>query len=274
MTATRHRIVAFAAVLAVAASASPAHAATTSADTRAFGKSCQTQSKKRLAGLKSTSFSRCVTAMSRLARGQSRSALIACASLSRKPSRYARRSAFAKCVVAGRRLVRHGNGIDRSYVEEMIPHHVSAVKMAELALGSASTPYVQALARSIISSQNAEIARMRVMAAKLKAARIPPVSLGLTKREMGMDHDISHLVGADPFDIHFVDMMIPHHQGAITMSRVLFAKGAGAATRRLAEQITVAQKREIEQMRQFRASITGSPAPAPATGEGGEGGHH
>lgn len=272
MTASRHTIVAFAAIAAVAAaSAAPVHAGT-NADTSAFGKACQTQSKKRVAGAKGTSFSRCVIAMSRLARGRSRSAQIACATLTRKRSRFAQRSPFDKCVRAGHRLTRHGNGIDRSYVEEMIPHHVSAVEMAQLALRSAQTEYVRALAQSIIISQNAEIAKMRSIAAKLKAGRIPPATLGLSKREMGMDHDISHLVGADPFDVHFVDMMIPHHEGAITMSRVLFAKGASAETRRLAEQITFDQKREIEQMRQFRASATGSPAPAPAGA--GEGGHH
>ena len=35
---------------------------------------------------------------------------------------------------------------------------------------------------------------------------------------MGMGHDMSHLVGTDPFDVHVVDMMISHHQGALTMS--------------------------------------------------------
>lgn len=267
MTASRHMLAVTAALLAVGVSAPSAQAARSAPDARAFGKHCQAQSKKRVAGSKGTPFSKCVTAMSRLARARSRSPQIACATLTRKRTGRSRTSPFDRCVRSGRALIRHGNGIDRSYVEQMIPHHVGAVEMAQMALTSAQSTYVRTLAESIISSQNAEIARMRVMAGKLRNAGIPAVSLGLSKREMGMDHDMSHLVGANPFDIHWIDMMIPHHEGAITMSRVLFAKGVGAATRRLAEEITVAQRREIEQMRQFRAATTGSAAaPAPAPG--------
>jgi uncharacterized protein (DUF305 family) len=254
-----------ASAFAAAACAAPADGAT-KADTAAFGKRCQTQSKQRVVGSKGTPFSKCVSAMARLARAQSRSPQIACATLSRRRPAPSRTSPFDRCVTAGRVLIKNGNGIDRSYVEEMIPHHVAAVEMAQLAHASGQAPYIHGLAQSIITSQNAEIARMRKIAAKLRVARIPVVSLGLTKAQMGMDHDMSHLVGADPFDIHFVDMMIPHHQGAITMSRVLFNKGVGKATRQLAEQITVAQTREIEQMRAFRASVTGSPTPAPGDG--------
>jgi uncharacterized protein (DUF305 family) len=263
------RIVALSASIVAVALAAPAQAATKGADRTNFAKHCQTQSKKRVAPGRDTPFGTCITAMSRLARAQSRSAQTACATLSRKRAAAARRSPFERCVASGRALIKHGNGVDRSYLEEMIPHHVSAVEMAQLALASGQDTYVRTLAQSIITSQNAEIARMRSMLTKLQSARVPPVSLGLTKGQMGMDHDMSHLVGSDPFDIHFVDMMMPHHQGAITMSRVLFVKGIGAAPRQLAEQITVAQTREIEEMRRFRASVTGSPDAA--AGDGGAG---
>lgn len=269
MTASRRMTAALAAALALAALAESAHAATARTDASAYAKHCQNQSKKRVAGAKRTAFSTCVTAMARLARARTRSATNACATMSRRRSGARRSSPFQKCLAAAKRLVRHGNGVDRSYVEEMIVHHIGAVEMAQLALQRGQTPYVRGLAQSIITSQTAEITRMRGMAARLVAAGIPRVRLGLTKRQMGMDHDMSHLVGADPFDVHFVDMMIPHHQGAITMSRVLFAKGAGAATRQLAEQIVVAQTREIEQMRNFRAALTGAPAPTPGAGADG-----
>lgn len=64
---------------------------------------------------------------------------------------------------------------------------------------------------------------------------------------MGMNHDMSHIAGAHPFDPVLVDMMIPHHQGAITMSEVLFRRGTGIRTRRLAEQIVSSQVREIQE---------------------------
>jgi uncharacterized protein (DUF305 family) len=143
----------------------------------------------------------------------------------------------------------------------MIPHHVAAVEMAQYALEHGESDYLRTLAANIIRTQNVEIATMRRIAAQLRAAGIRPVAMGLTTEQMGMNHDMSHIVGAHPFDVVFVDMMIPHHQGAITMSEVLFARGTGARTEALAEQIVASQSREIHEMREFRAQSTGATGP-------------
>lgn len=254
MTRGQTAIAGFAVSLAVGVAAAPAQGAAPDADVRAYAKHCQNQSKKRMPGVTGTQFSRCVTAMARLARAQSRAPRTACATLRRKRASGARSSPFQNCVAAGTRLIKNGNGVDRAYLEGMVAHHASAVEMAELALTQAKTPYVQGLAQSIITSQKAQITRMRALVTRLRAGAIAPVSLGLSEAEMGMGHNAGHLVGADPFDVAFVDMMILHHQGAIAMSKVVLAKGASVAVRQLARQITTAQGREIEEMRQFRAS--------------------
>jgi len=55
--------------------------------------------------------------------------------------------------------------------------------------------------------------------------------------------------GANMADVMFVQMMIPHHEGAIEMSDVVLAKsGVDPAVVELAEQIKAAQGPEIEQM--------------------------
>ncbi len=55
--------------------------------------------------------------------------------------------------------------------------------------------------------------------------------------------------GANMADVMFVQMMIPHHEGAIEMSDLLLAKsGVDAEVVELAEQIKTAQGPEIEQM--------------------------
>lgn len=234
-------------------------------------KSCKNQSKQRTAGIESTSYGKCFKAMMRLAQAKTRSPQMACATVSRKRIKGSRHTAYWRCVSAGRTLIRRGNGIDLAFVEEMIPHHVAAVEMARYALVHGQSDYIRTLAANIIASQNKEIATMRQIAARLRVGGIRPVPMGLTKEEMGMNHDMSHIVGAHPFDIVFIDMMIPHHQGAITMSGVLFARGTGIRTRALAEQITAAQATEIRQMREFRLRTAGA-APAPAPGAGDD--HH
>ena len=50
-------------------------------------------------------------------------------------------------------------------------------------------------------------------------------------------------------DADFLAMMIPHHEGAVEMARLVLVHGRDPATRRLAEDIIASQTVEIEAMR-------------------------
>ena len=47
----------------------------------------------------------------------------------------------------------------------------------------------------------------------------------------------------------FVEMMIPHHQGAIDMAKALLVHGDNEALRRIAQEIVITQQQEIAAMR-------------------------
>jgi tartrate dehydratase beta subunit/fumarate hydratase class I family protein len=87
--------------------AHPTHPASpTTAQTRAFGKFCQGESKKHVAGQKGTPFSQCVTAMAKLAHGTSKSPSKACAGLSKKHVANAKSTPYSLCVAGGAKLLK------------------------------------------------------------------------------------------------------------------------------------------------------------------------
>ena len=60
--------------------------------------------------------------------------------------------------------------------------------------------------------------------------------------------------GGNP-DVDFLAMMIPHHEGAVEMARLVLVHGRDPATRRLAEDIIASQTVEIEGMKRRLAAL-------------------
>lgn len=172
-----------------------------------------------------------------------------------------------------------GNATDRAFVAGMTPHHRSAIEMAQIAQQRAQSQFVKQLAGDIIASQSREIATLSRLDQTLAQEGVKPGDLGVSEHMMGMNMDMTMLRSANPFDRAFIDMMVPHHQGAVRMARVEVAKGQNPQLKRLAQAIIDAQSREIREMNAHRSAAYGGPSPAggvPAAGETtsqGQGGH-
>lgn len=145
------------------------------------------------------------------------------------------------------------NDADIDFGQGMIPHHAQAVEMATLALERSTNPSVLDLAARIQGAQDPEIELMRGWLTAWGQQE-------MTSEMDGMDHSsitgmmdgaemtaLADATGAE-FDVLFVDMMIRHHQGAITMAETILADGADSDVRTLAEAIIAAQQGEIEEM--------------------------
>lgn len=88
------------------------------------------------------------------------------------------------------------------------------------------------------------------------ATEVPTVSSPESTNEgasEGMEHDMDSMTSGDaPFDAMFIDSMIEHHQGAITMAEQAVAESEHPELRELAQAIIAAQAPEIEQMTAWR----------------------
>ncbi len=137
---------------------------------------------------------------------------------------------------------------ERAFLGQMVPHHSSAIAMAEIAVKRAEHPEVRRLAQRIISSQEQEIERMRGHHQASFGEELAPSTTG-----PHASVDMSALeTASDDFDRVFLAMMIPHHASAITMAEGVMMGKPGDEVMMLAEEIISAQAKEIGQMQQWR----------------------
>jgi len=69
----------------------------------------------------------------------------------------------------------------------------------------------------------------------------------------------NHLGNADAqYDKRFIDMMIPHHQGAITMAKDALQKSQHPEIKKMAQNIIDSQQKEIKQFQAWRQNWYGS----------------
>lgn len=71
---------------------------------------------------------------------------------------------------------------------------------------------------------------------------------------MSMDNMMTELEGktGDAFDQAFIEMMIPHHQGAIDMARIVQKNAKHVEIKGMADDIISAQQGEIDMMKQWQ----------------------
>lgn len=158
------------------------------------------------------------------------------------------------------------NGTDAAFVEAMIPHHEQAVDAADLALSRGKHRQLEGLAQEIIQTQSVELATLRTVRDVLEGAGVEPDDLGLSEEEMGMGHDPAELRDAQDFDCAFLEMMIPHHEGAIRVARMELRSGIHAELRQMSVNIVDTQGYEIRQMRRYQRRWCGAPASGSGAG--------
>ena len=152
------------------------------------------------------------------------------------------------------------NNLDRHFIEQMIPHHEGAIEMAKLAQERSKRPEILTLADTIIKSQSQEITQMQAWYKNWYGVEVlvdSSVGMGMGRGMMqggmmgGTTADIESLRNSTNFDEAFLQEMIPHHQMAVIMARMLLSGTNRPEMKQLGQDIITAQEKEIDQMRSW-----------------------
>lgn len=150
---------------------------------------------------------------------------------------------------------------DVDFMAGMIHHHAQALVMSRMAPSHGASPPLQIMARRIINAQNDEIDLMQAWL-RDRGERVPE-----PRSAMHADHNAGHAMmpgmltdeqmaaldaaRGEEFDRLFLQFMIQHHQGAVTMVNELVAIPGAAreeAVFKLASDIGADQTSEITRM--------------------------
>ncbi|MET3808408.1 uncharacterized protein (DUF305 family) [Nakamurella sp. UYEF19] len=165
---------------------------------------------------------------------------------------------------------------DVTFAQQMLIHHQGAVAMADLAPTRASSTKVKALAAQIKAEQTPEIQQMTGWLAvwaphpAMSGMSSSPDAMGgmagmgsdtgsasasmpgmMTDAQMGQ---LTAATGAQ-FDKLFLQLMIVHHQGALTMAKTEKADGGNTAALALADSIMSSQSAEITTMQDLLKAL-------------------
>lgn len=166
------------------------------------------------------------------------------------------------------------NEADVTFAQEMIPHHVQAIEMAQLAEDRGESDEVKQLAVDVGAAQGPEIEQLTAWLEEWDADGpsesgdhdghgdmgdddtggdtddSSEVSGMMSEDDMAMLEDAS---GAE-FDQMFLEMMIDHHRGAVSMAEIEVDEGEHADAIAMAKRIVTTQEDEIRQMEQLLSS--------------------
>lgn len=155
---------------------------------------------------------------------------------------------------------------DVHFMQGMIAHHAQAIYMSHLAAKHGADPRFLRFAIKIDQSQTAEIRLMRgwlvdhgQAAPDTSSYRTIMMPGMLTREEL---QELASLEGTG-FDRRFLELMIRHHEGALSMVADLFdTPGAGQEVdiSVLANDIHTVQTAEIGLMRQMLLDLPATPA--------------
>ena len=150
---------------------------------------------------------------------------------------------------------------DLHFIDMMVMHHSQGIDMARLVDDRSTNPKVRAFAAKTLDGQQKDLDELRSLRDRWYADKpvmdmsqmhnMPGMKMDM---KMDMEGDMAKLRAAKgaAFDRMFLDMMIHHHQMAVSMSKEAIAKAEHAEIKDLARRGVTQQQAEIAEMTKLR----------------------
>ena len=180
-----------------------------------------------------------------------------------------------------------GDSVDVGFAQDMSVHHRQAVEMAAWERDNTRDPALKQLAYDIESTQNQQIGRMQGW---LGLWEMPALPTGKHMTWMADDPSMTGMAGHDgmemsggmdrmpgmatsddlrrlrtttgpAMDVVFLQLMLRHHLGGVSMLQYGRDHGETAEVRNLADQMLTAQSAETQLMQTLLAQRGGKPLP-------------
>jgi len=143
--------------------------------------------------------------------------------------------------------------VDRWFLRAMAGHHEPGVELANLCAQRAEDPRLRMLGRLMLGEHIAELQVMRNWWRSWYGPELPPPTEADHEQMHGMPSpkDLEHLhtLRGREFERRFVELMVPHHEGAVEMSQRALREAADPRIRLFAQAIMHSQRGQIERMR-------------------------
>jgi uncharacterized protein (DUF305 family) len=170
------------------------------------------------------------------------------------------------------------SSVDAGFARDMSTHHTQAVVMAGYTRLHTTNASVLLLANDIYDDQTFQIGEMQGWLDSWDLTRSTTLAQmsWMSGHQLGADGlmpgmatpaEISHLqsLTGTALDIDFLQLMIRHHQGGLSMEQYATDHASKAYVRLLANQMIQAQSSEIISMEQLLRQLGGTPLPAPTS---------
>ncbi len=140
-----------------------------------------------------------------------------------------------------------GATLDETWTRKMIPHHQGAVDMSRVALGSTQDADIRRMAQKTVDMQTMDIADLQ----RWLEQHAPPTGAGPAGDPFRAAEDRMNqamMAASGEGEVLWARKMIPHHQGAADLSRIVLEQSDDPAIREKARKIIDESMKDIREL--------------------------